>query len=60
MNKQSICDFGIYKGEPYSQLPVSFLNWMIANEHPNAQYASCELNRRIEAVSQSNQGIENN
>jgi uncharacterized protein (DUF3820 family) len=50
-----ICDFGLYKGEPYSQLPVSFLNWMVSNHHPFAELAISELERRSSAVDTSNQ-----
>ncbi|MFC0119534.1 hypothetical protein [Pseudoalteromonas xiamenensis] len=54
MDTSKICDFGLYKGEPYTSLPSSFLNWMIASSHPFADYASQELNRRLEAVEASN------
>jgi uncharacterized protein (DUF3820 family) len=53
--QKPVCNFGLYKGEPYTKLPVTFLNWMVTSDHPNADIALNELNRRSEAVDVSNQ-----
>ncbi len=42
----TICDFGLHKGEAYTKLPASFLNWMIATKHEKSHYARTELKRR--------------
>jgi len=44
--ENAICDFGLHQGEPYSKLPVSFLNWMVGNNHLKSHYAEQELQRR--------------
>lgn len=49
-NNTTICDFGLHKGEPYTQLPVSFLKWMIDVNHQKSQYARDELARRNRVV----------
>ncbi|MEJ6476378.1 hypothetical protein [Pseudoalteromonas piscicida] len=49
----SICDFGLHAGEPYSSLPASFLNWMVEIGHEKCEFAKSELNRRISAVAES-------
>jgi hypothetical protein len=49
-NETPICDFGLHAGEPYTRLPVSFLNWMIEVDHVKASYARNELSRRENAV----------
>ncbi|MFY8275231.1 hypothetical protein AAEU32_13980 [Pseudoalteromonas sp. SSDWG2] len=51
MNKNNvICDFGVHKGEPYKQVPASFLNWMVGINHNKAAIAKEELRRRETAV----------
>ncbi|WP_201020860.1 hypothetical protein [Pseudoalteromonas sp. H71] len=42
----TICDFGLHKGEAYTKLPASFLNWMVATKHEKSHYARTELKRR--------------
>ncbi|TMP31774.1 hypothetical protein CWB99_00390 [Pseudoalteromonas rubra] len=49
-SNQSICDFGLHSGEPYSKLPASFLNWMVATGHAKQNLAKEELTRRHNAV----------
>lgn len=41
-----VCDFGKHKGELYTRLPVSYLQWMINSEHSRADLARAELKRR--------------
>ncbi|KPH58025.1 hypothetical protein AMS58_15555 [Pseudoalteromonas porphyrae] len=43
---EHICDFGLHKGEPYTKLPASFLNWMVGNNHEKSAFAHQELQRR--------------
>ncbi|MAD88949.1 MAG: hypothetical protein CMK64_04550 [Pseudoalteromonas sp.] len=45
-----ICDFGLHQGEKYTELPASFLNWMIEIEHEKCAIAKQELQRRASAV----------
>ncbi len=49
-SEEKICEFGLHRGEPYSKLPASFLNWMIGMKHQHAGYAAEELQRRMQAV----------
>ncbi|MEL0653441.1 hypothetical protein V6257_00210 [Pseudoalteromonas issachenkonii] len=48
--KQTICDFGLHKGEPYTKLPASFLTWMVGINHTKREYANTELRRRERAA----------
>lgn len=41
-----LCDFGKHAGTPYTQLPVSYLKWMVCVEHSRAHIAAAELKRR--------------
>lgn len=41
-----VCDFGRHKGTPYTQLPVSYLKWMVNADHSRADVAAAELKRR--------------
>lgn len=41
-----ICDFGKHSGTPYTQLPVSYLKWMVQCEHSRKDIATAELERR--------------
>jgi hypothetical protein len=42
-----ICDFGKHKGVPYTQIPVSYLLWMVnQKDHSRKQIAEAELKRR--------------
>ena len=41
-----ICDFGKHKGVPYTQLPVSYLKWMVNSDHSKKDIAEAELDRR--------------
>ena len=41
-----ICDFGRHKGTPYTQIPVSYLKWMVNVEHSRQEIAKSELKRR--------------
>jgi len=50
-----ICDFGLHRGEKYTQLPASFLNWMVEINHPKNALAKDELKRRQVAVLNNNQ-----
>ncbi|MFC3033858.1 hypothetical protein ACFOEE_15150 [Pseudoalteromonas fenneropenaei] len=50
MDTNTICDFGLHKGERYTELPISFLNWMIAANHHHAPLAMAEVERRMAAV----------
>ncbi|WP_188085409.1 hypothetical protein [Pseudoalteromonas sp. FUC4] len=52
--KNTICDFGLHRGEAYTKLPASFLTWMIAANHEKSQYASKELKRRETAATSRN------
>jgi hypothetical protein len=45
-DNNNICDFGLHKGTFYTQLPASFLIWMVGINHQKAKYASEELKRR--------------
>ncbi|MBE0365947.1 hypothetical protein PULV_b0661 [Pseudoalteromonas ulvae UL12] len=58
MTTTPICEFGLHKGQHYSQLPVSFLNWMIANQHKHATLAKNELTRRHQVLKTNNACIE--
>jgi uncharacterized protein (DUF3820 family) len=48
-----ICDFGLHQGEKYTDLPASFLNWMVEIEHEKCDFAKQELQRRESAVLKS-------
>lgn len=39
-------DFGRHKGELYTRLPVSYLNWMVNSDHSRKEIAQAELKRR--------------
>jgi len=39
-------DFGKYRGERYTRLPVSYLRWMVNDGHKKAHIARAELERR--------------
>jgi len=41
-----ICDFGKHKGTPYTQIPVSYLLWMVNAHHSRQKIAEAELQRR--------------
>lgn len=41
-----IVDFGKHKGERYTRLPVSYLRWMVNENHSRADIAAAELQRR--------------
>jgi len=41
-----VCDFGKHNGTPYTRLPVSYLHWMVAQNHSRADIAQAELDRR--------------
>lgn len=41
-----VCDFGRHKGVPYTRVPVSYLTWMVGNNHSKADIAAAELKRR--------------
>ena len=41
-----ICDFGRHKGTPYTQVPVSYLKWMVRCNHRHQEIAVAELKRR--------------
>jgi hypothetical protein len=41
-----ICDFGRFKGERYTRIPVSYLKWMINSDHSHKEIAESELKRR--------------
>lgn len=41
-----ICDFGRHKGTTYTQLPVSYLKWMVNSNHSRLEIAQAELKRR--------------
>jgi len=41
-----ICDFGRHRGTPYTQMPVSYLRWMVGCNHSRAAIAQAELDRR--------------
>ncbi|GAA64223.1 hypothetical protein P20311_2017 [Pseudoalteromonas sp. BSi20311] len=56
-NNTTICDFGLHQGEPYTQLPVSFLKWMIDVNHQKSQYAHDELARRKRVVEQQREAL---
>lgn len=45
-NNEHICDFGLHQGQSYTQLPASFLNWMVGNNHEKSALAEQELQRR--------------
>lgn len=49
-NETLICDFGLHRGEKYTELPVSFLNWMVEIQHEKCMIAKTELLRRENAV----------
>lgn len=51
-NNTTICDFGLHQGESYTNLPVSFLIWMVEINHQKSQYARDELARRRRVVEQ--------
>ena len=53
-HEHDICDFGLHNGEPYSALPVSFLNWMVETNHNKSTFAKNELQRRSDAVYNAN------
>jgi uncharacterized protein (DUF3820 family) len=39
-------DFGKWKGELYTRLPVSYLTWMVNSDHSRKHIAQAELTRR--------------
>ena len=39
-------DFGKYKGELWTRLPVSYLKWLVNQRAPNMDIAEAELERR--------------
>lgn len=39
-------DFGKYRGERYTRLPVSYLRWMVNDSHQKSDVARAELERR--------------
>jgi len=41
-----LCDFGKHKGVPYTQIPVSYLLWMVNAGHSRKHIAEAELKRR--------------
>ncbi len=41
-----ICDFGRHRGEPYTRMPVSYLKWMVNENHSRKAIAEAELQRR--------------
>jgi len=41
-----ICDFGKHRGQPYTRLPVGYLQWMVNGAHQKADIAAAELKRR--------------
>jgi hypothetical protein len=41
-----VCDFGMYRGQPYTRIPVSYLRWMISAGHSKANIAEAEIKRR--------------
>ena len=41
-----VCDFGKHSGTLYTRIPVSYLRWMINANHPKAEIAAAELDRR--------------
>ncbi|MFY8329007.1 hypothetical protein B5G52_13955 [Pseudoalteromonas sp. A601] len=43
---EHICDFGLHQGQSYTQLPASFLNWMVGSNHEKSALAEQELQRR--------------
>lgn len=51
--KSPICDFGLHQGEKYTNLPASFLNWMVEIEHDKSAFAKQELQRRETAAIES-------
>lgn len=44
--KGLVCNFGRHFGQLYTRIPVSYLKWMVNVEHPNANIAGAELERR--------------
>ncbi|MBU2970540.1 hypothetical protein KO527_14390 [Pseudoalteromonas sp. C2R02] len=53
-NRSEPCDFGPYKGILYSKLPISYIHWMINSKHKRSEWAIIELNKREQAVKDSN------
>jgi hypothetical protein len=49
-NNNQVCDFGFHAGQPYTAVPVSFLQWMVAHQHKHAEIAKNELKRRQSVV----------
>jgi hypothetical protein len=49
-NETPVCDFGLHRGEKYTEVPASFLNWMIEIRHEKHLIAKAELLRRENAV----------
>ncbi|MCQ8878637.1 hypothetical protein NQT69_11550 [Pseudoalteromonas shioyasakiensis] len=45
-SNEHICDFGLHQGQSYTQLPASFLNWMVGSNHEKSALAEQELQRR--------------
>lgn len=41
-----LVDFGKYRGERYTRLPISYLRWMVNAAHGKADIAKAELDRR--------------
>jgi len=41
-----VCDFGRHKGTPYTQVPVSYLKWMVNSRCSREEIAKAELKRR--------------
>ena len=41
-----VVDFGKYKGELYTRVPVSYLKWMVQSGHSKSDIAVSELDRR--------------
>ena len=41
-----VCDFGKHAGTLYTQMPVSYLKWMVCVRHQKADIAAAELKRR--------------
>jgi hypothetical protein len=53
---KDICDFGFHRGEPYTALPATFLNWMVETSHIKSNFAKNELQRRLLAVENARNG----
>lgn len=50
--RKLLCDFGRFKGEPWTRIPVSYLKWLANEDGPWAATALAELKRRGIALTQ--------